>query len=319
MVPSLRLTPLLACLLSACSAASPPTPKAADPQTQAAIAVEDDDPEVSKSQATLRDAGGALAFVRELCAAANRGDDTFVVEHAELPLRGQEQVGTSDKPLRVAGIATEDLPGSLKNRAVCKYLKPSTQEFTNFKLEDDEVHGTLSLNGHDYRLTLNVEPPKLVEHKLLVPNRPPGDPKMALLMTPGEIVFNVQGRGTESETEHFLEELVHQELTHDSTCAREQAAREKVSASLAVEVRTRPGHIPQVDLYASTVIDARFLGCLQSQLAPILQNQLARPREKQLYKLWLMVGIPTDQADTATDLTKSIVGAPDEELTSPFD
>ncbi|MEZ4372894.1 MAG: hypothetical protein R3B07_18865 [Polyangiaceae bacterium] len=287
--------------LSACSAASPPNPKAADPQTQAAIAVEDDDPEVSKGQATLRDAGGALAFVRGLCAAANRGDDAYVLEHAELPLRGQEQVGTSEKPLRVAGIAAEDLPGSLKNRAVCKYLKPSTQEFTNFKLEDDEVHGTLSLNGHDYRLTLELEPPKLVEQKLLVENRAPGDPKMALLMVPDQIVFNVRARGSQDQIERLLALRVEQELSEVSTCAREQAARERVGAALSIQVRTRPERVPKVDLYASTVMDARLLSCLQTQLTPILQKELAHPTERQRYDLWMIVGIPTDSADAPGD------------------
>ncbi|MCA9644796.1 MAG: hypothetical protein KC492_29100 [Myxococcales bacterium] len=310
---SRHLAALLFLGLGACSATSPQNPKSPDPETQSAIALEDEDPDVSAVKTTLRDAGGALVFVRELCDAAKRGDDAFVVEHAALPLRGQEQVGTEQKPLRVAGIATDDSPGSVKNRAVCKYLKPSTRELANFKLEDDEVRGTVKLNGHDYRLTFELDPPKLVEQKLLVENRDPGDPKMALFMAHPPFVFSVRAHGQKDATEHLLALRLEDELSYVSKCAREQAARERVGAALSVQVRTRPERVPQVDLYASTVIDARFLGCLQAQLAPVLQKQLARPTEKRLYDLWMIVGIPTDSADTAGDSeVGGVIGGPEE-------
>ena len=63
--------------LGACSATSPQNPKSPDPETQSAIALEDEDPDVSAVKTTLRDAGGALVFVRELCDAAEVSEATF--------------------------------------------------------------------------------------------------------------------------------------------------------------------------------------------------------------------------------------------------
>ncbi len=227
--------------------------------------------------------------MRELCAAAKREDWQYVQAHAQLPLRGQEQVGTEQQPLRVGGVLGEDKPQQVQHRAVCKYLKETTKALRDFELEADEAHGVVTLNGQDYRLTIALSPPQLVEQKLLV--RKPTPTSLAPVFAPLPIVVSVEGRGQEADIERFLAALVKEELDQRPNCARMQAARDPVSLSLAIEVRTRPKRVPRVDLYASTVADARFLACLQSQLVPVLERALARPRETKVYKLWTMIGI----------------------------
>lgn len=299
-MPFPRLTGLLFVLLGACSAPSPPKAAAPDPETATAIAVEDEDPEELKSEATLRDATGAMAFVRELCAAAKREDWKYVEEHTKLPLRGQEQVGESDKPLRVAGLIGQNEPEQIAHRAVCKYLKEKPAALDAFEVDDDEVRGQVSLNGQPYRLTLSLDPPRLVEQKLLIESRPPGDAKLAAVLTPFPVEVNVSGRGEDEEMEGLLSNLVQAELSETPTCALQQAARDPVSSSLSIQVRTRAEKIPRVDIYASTVTDARLLACLQSQLVPFLQKALEYPTATKVYELWTMIGIPVKDDGEAT-------------------
>lgn len=261
-------------VLSACSNAPPPKNQRTGERAPIALPINAHEPHASEQAAPhVSDVGGVLRFLRELCGAAESGNDDYVRAHTRLPLYGQEATKVRDRML-VGGVMDQQAPQSLRQRAVFRFLRATHQSLVAPQLSPGDVRGTLTLDGQEYLIRIERSPMRLVEQTLLVKtdvdlHSPLPQTSVAPVQPDVDWHAEFKASPTQDRDSYSFGSLMLPFLFSRWGCNFYQAVRDPRPVTL--HYRSVTGE-PGLKLYAVTPVDVAYLQCLQvsvSQFGPV--------------------------------------------------
>ena len=237
----------------------------------------------------IRTADATLAFLAAVCDHAKQGDARWVKEHVEAYLPGNVWVNDGGGDPLVGSRIGEEGPAAIERTPLCAHPPTKADDLRGFTFDGKRAVAHVALEGREHRVVLETSDagPRLVELSFELPPPPRTTKK------PKKHEHTVQGRVL-NETDRDggpVEAMIVATLRKDPSCTWEHAMRSEDSGSFGVAVRKEDGRDLDVKVYASTVVPASWVSCLERQLSSSL-GKLFRGKAFAV-QVHLMIGIPT--------------------------
>jgi len=235
---------------------------------------------------------GVRAFVAALCKRAADGNDTWVTAHAALFLPGNERLKEEKSETLLASRIGQEAPSTIAHTPLCASVPASDAAFSGFTFDGRRAQATVSLPGGPHRLTVEDTPvgPRLAELSFELPP-PPTEPKKPPRK---EHSIDLRALSSEGDAARPALAVAERNLRDHPICILRHAAKHRESGSFRVSMRKEEGSPLDLRVYASTVVPAPFVSCLEDQLRrELIPLFRGTPFSVEAH---LMIGIPTKSA-----------------------
>lgn len=296
--------PFLLFVATGCGGASAPSaapPAPASASAPASVVVAPPPPAASSASAIapppppvepkldVRTADGLLAFVSTLCARAAAGDEAWVRAHAKLHLPGNVLHGDGKGDPQLGSRIAQETPDTIAQTPLCAAVPRSAAAFEAFVFDGKRARARVTLAGAAHRIVADenaAHEPRLAELSFELP------PPQTTPKKPPKREHIVNGRALSSEGAAASGALAVMlgNLRDQPVCTHRHAARYRDSGSFRVVVTKEDGQPLELRVYASTMVPASWVSCLEDQLSRELGNVFRGTPF--VLEAHLMIGIP---------------------------
>lgn len=273
---------------SASGTASATAPVVAPPPSPSSAAAVTAPPPVAP-KLEVRTADGLFAFVSTLCARAAAGDEAWVRAHAKLHLPGNVLEGDGKGDPQLGSRIAQETPDTIAKTPLCTAVPRSAAAFEAFVFDGKRARARVTLAGAAHRVVVDetaAHEPRLAELSFELP------PPQATPKKPPKREHIVNGRALSSEGAAASGALavILGNLRDQPVCTLRHAARYRDSGSFRVVVTKEDGQPLELRVYASTMVPASWVSCLEDQLSRELGTVFRGTPF--VLEAHLMIGIP---------------------------